>query len=236
VRTVTVGVAAAVAWSAPALAPVVPVVCRALGVPRMLPEADRGVALTFDDGPHPECTPALLDLLGEAGARATFFLVGEQVERQPELAARVAREGHAIALHGHRHRNLLRISPRTLAQDLARGAHVIEAASGKKPLLYRPPYGIFSPAGLALARRRALRPLLWSRWGHDWRASNTPQAIASELTGALRDGDVLLLHDADHYSDRGCWRNTLAAMPAVLRALEHRGLAAVTPAQPAGSP
>lgn len=234
-RTVTVGVAAAAAWSAPALAPVVPVVCRALGVPRMLPEAVRGVALTFDDGPHRECTPALLDLLGEAGARATFFLVGEQVERRPELAARIAREGHAIALHGHRHRNLLRISPRALAQDLARGARVIEAASGKKPLLYRPPYGIFSPAGLALARRRGLRPLLWSRWGHDWRASNTPQAIAGELTHELRDGDVLLLHDADHYSDPGCWRNTLAAMPAVLRALEHRGLAAVTPAQPAGS-
>jgi peptidoglycan-N-acetylglucosamine deacetylase len=235
VRTVTVGVAAAAAWSAPALAPVVPAVCHTLGVSRTLPEGAGGVALTFDDGPHPEATPALLDLLGEAGALATFFVVGEQVERRPELAARIAREGHAIALHGHRHRNLLRISPRALARDLARGARVIEDASGRKPLLYRPPYGIFSPAGLALARRRGLRPLLWSRWAHDWRGSNTPRAIAAELTGGLRDGDVLLLHDADHYSDPGCWRNTLAAMPAVLRALEQRGLDAVTPAQPAAS-
>ncbi|HET8673384.1 MAG TPA: polysaccharide deacetylase family protein [Thermoleophilaceae bacterium] len=235
-RTVTLGVAAAAAWSAPALAPVVPAVCRALGVPRTLPYDARGVALTFDDGPHPEGTPALLDLLGEAGVRATFFLVGEQVERLPEVAARIAREGHAIALHGHRHRNLLRIPPRALARDLAHGARVIEDATGHAPRLYRPPYGIFSPAGLALARRRGLWPLLWSRWGHDWRGSRAPEAIARELTREVRDGDVLLLHDADHYSDRGCWRNTLAAMPAVLRALEHRGLAAVTPAQPAASP
>ncbi len=235
-RTVTVGVAAAAAWSAPALAPVAPAACRAFGIPRTLPDGSRGAALTFDDGPHSEGTPALLDLLGEAGARATFFLVGEQVERLPELAARIAREGHAIALHGHRHRNLLRVPPRALARDLARGARVIEEASGRRPLLYRPPYGIFSPAGLALARRRGLRPLLWSRWGHDWRGSRPPHAIASELTAELRDGDVLLLHDADHYSDRGCWRNTLAAMPAVLRALEQRGLTAVTPAQPAASP
>jgi len=72
VRTVTVGVAAAAAWSAPALAPLVPAVSRALGVPRTLPAGARGVALTFDDGPHPDGTPALLDLLGEAGASATF--------------------------------------------------------------------------------------------------------------------------------------------------------------------
>jgi len=224
VRTVTVGVAAAAAWSAPALAPVVPVVCRALRVPRTLPEGAGGVALTFDDGPHPEGTPALLDLLGEAGAPATFFVVGEQVERRPELAARIAREGHAIALHGHRHRNLLRVSPRALARDLARGARVIEDASGRKPLLYRPPYGIFSPPGLALARRRGLRPLLWSRWGHDWRGSNTPRGIATELTGGLRAGDVLLLHDADHYSDPGCWRATAAALPAILAGIGEAGL------------
>ena len=82
-----------------------PAVSDALGVARRLPSGTRGVALTFDDGPHAEGTPALLDLLGESGTRATFFLIGEQVERLPRVAERIAREGHTVALHGYRHRN-----------------------------------------------------------------------------------------------------------------------------------
>jgi peptidoglycan-N-acetylglucosamine deacetylase len=227
--------AAAAAWSAPALAPVVPQVSDAIGVPRRLPPGTEGVALTFDDGPHPEGTPALLDLLGEAGARATFFLIGEQVERWPEVAARIAREGHLVALHGYRHRTLLRVPPRALDRDLELGARVIEDATGVAPALYRPPYGIFSPAGLALARRRGYATLLWSRWGHDWRRFITPERIAGEVTRDLSHGDVLLLHDADHYNARDSWRNTLAAMPRILEELARRELKAVT-AQDAASP
>jgi peptidoglycan-N-acetylglucosamine deacetylase len=231
---VRLGLAAAAAWSAPALAPIFPPVCHAIGVARRLPPGTRGVALTFDDGPHPEGTPALLDLLGEAGVHATFFVIGEQVERWPGIAERIAREGHLVALHGYRHRNLLRIPPAALARDLGLGARVVREATGIEPALYRPPYGIFSPAGLAIARRRGWETLLWSRWGHDWRASRTPERIAAEATRDLGHGDVVLLHDADHYSASGSWRNTLAAMPGILGALERSGLPAVMP-QPAGS-
>jgi peptidoglycan/xylan/chitin deacetylase (PgdA/CDA1 family) len=231
--------AGAAAWSAPALAPVVPPLCRALGIPRTLPPASRGVALTFDDGPHPDGTPAVLDLLGEANAPATFFLVGEQVERWPGIAERIALEGHVVALHGYRHRNMLRLPPSAVERDLDRGAEVIEGATGVRPALYRPPYGIFSPAGLAIARRRGFELLLWSRWGHDWRGSIAPERIAAESTRELGHGDVLLLHDADHYNAAGSWRNTLAAMPLVLDELALLGLPAVAPApamaQPAGS-
>jgi peptidoglycan/xylan/chitin deacetylase (PgdA/CDA1 family) len=233
---VRLALAVGAAWSAPALAPVVPAVADVLGVPRQLPPGSKGVALTFDDGPHPDGTPALLDLLGEGDLRATFFLIGEQVERWPRIAERIAREGHTVALHGYRHRNLLRIPPRALARDLERGAITIEHATGINPTLYRPPYGIFSPAGLAIAKRRGYTNLLWSRWGHDWRPFTTPERIADEVTEDLHDGDVLLLHDADHYSAPGSWRNTLAAMPRILVALERRGLKAVTPPQPAASP
>src|SRR5436309_5070171 len=170
--------AAAAAWSAPALAPVMPPVADALNVSRRLPPGTRGVALTFDDGPHPEGTPALLDLLRDAQAQVTFFLIGEQVERWPEIAERIAREGHAIALHGYGHRNLLRVPPQALARDLDRGARAIEEATGAAPALYRPPYGIFSPAGMATAKRRGYENLLWSRWGHDWRRFTTPDRIA----------------------------------------------------------
>jgi peptidoglycan-N-acetylglucosamine deacetylase len=211
-------------WSLPALAPLMPSLCRALRVERRLDPADGSVALTFDDGPHPEGTPAVLEELDRRGARATFFLVGEQVERRPALAAEIAAAGHGIALHGHLHRNLLRVAPRALASDLKRASTVIAEATGAVPELYRPPYGIFSPAALVLARRRGLRPLLWSRWGRDWRARATPASIAADVTRGLEAGDVLLLHDADFYSAEGSWRRTVAALPPVLDEIERLGL------------
>jgi len=153
------------------------------------------------------------------------------------VAERIAREGHTVALHGYRHRNLLRVPPRALARTLERGAGAIENTTGVAPALYRPPYGIFSPAGLAIARRRGYETLLWSRWGHDWRRFTTPDRIADEVTRDLTDGDVLLLHDADHYSANGSWRNTLGAMPSILETLARLHLPAVMPAtaQPAAS-
>jgi peptidoglycan/xylan/chitin deacetylase (PgdA/CDA1 family) len=201
----------------------VPRVAELLGLPRRIDRPD-AVALTFDDGPHPEGTPAVLEALQEGNATATFFLCGEQVVRYPELAAEIAAAGHTVALHGHRHRNMLRLAPRTFVDDLERGIAAIEDAIGIRPDLYRPPYGIFSLPGIAEVSARGLEPLLWSRWGHDWRASRPSEAIASEVAGDLSGGDVLLLHDADHYSEPGCWRGTAAALPAILERIEAAGL------------
>ncbi len=196
-----------------------------LGLPRRL--SDPGsVAVTFDDGPHPEGTPAALEKLREAGASATFFLVGEQVERNPALAAEIASAGHTLAVHGYRHRNMLRLTPAQFAADLERATAVIAEAGGAVPTVYRPPYGIFSPAGLRIVARSGLRPLLWSHWGHDWRGRAAPATIAEEVTRDLRGGDVLLLHDADHYSASGSWRATVGALPFVLAAGERAGLRA----------
>jgi len=222
-------VAAGAAWTAPALAAVAAPACEALRIQRRLDAtaAPRGVALTFDDGPHPQGTPAVLEILASRGARATFFLVGEQVERDPGLAREIAAAGHAVALHGHRHRNLLRVAPRALAGDLDRGVAVIERATGAHVTRYRPPYGVFSAAGLVLARRRGWQPTLWSRWGRDWRRRTTPARIAATAVTGLVAGDVLLLHDADHYSAPGSWRRTVAALPMILDAIADRGLYAV---------
>jgi peptidoglycan/xylan/chitin deacetylase (PgdA/CDA1 family) len=207
------GAAAAAAWSLPALAPIVPPVARALGVPRTLGGA--AATLTFDDGPHPEGTPAVLEALGDV--KAIFFLVGEQVELNPSLAAEVAAAGHTIASHGHRHINQLR--RRDVRDDLRRSHDAIAAATGREPSLYRPPYGIFSWPGLRAARER-YDLLLWSRWGHDWRARATPDSIAAEVTEDASAGDVLLLHDADTYSAPGSHRRTAAALPRILEALQ----------------
>ncbi len=215
--------AAAAAWSAPAAAPHAPALAGALGIERRAPEL-AGVALTFDDGPHPQGTPAVLDELARAGATATFFVVGEQVRRDPGLAREIVAAGHALALHGERHRCQLLLTPRAMADDLARVEACVAEATGLMPTLYRPPFGVFSAAGLALVRRRGWRALLWSRWGRDWAARTTPAAIAARATRDLRAGEVVLLHDADTYSAPGSWRRTAAALPAVLEAVGAAGL------------
>ena len=204
-----------------------PGVAGVLGLPRRIDDPE-GVALTFDDGPHPEGTPAVLEALDTADATATFFLCGEQVERDPALAREIAAAGHTIALHGHRHRNILRLAPRTFVGDLERGIAVLEDAVGLRPDLYRPPYGIFSYPGMVEVSARGLRSLLWSRWGHDWRASWPPERIAAEVTTELDSGDVLLLHDADHYSEPGCWRGTVEALPWILERVRSAGLRPVS--------
>lgn len=214
-----------------ALAPVLPSAAHALGLPRTFPGSD-GVSLTFDDGPHPEGTPAVLSVLARAGARGTFFLVGEQVERRPALAAEIAAAGHAVALHGYRHRLQLRMSTAQVRDDISRGAAAIESAIGRPPVWHRPPYGIYSPAGLSAAREAGLRPLLWSRWGKDWRKFTTARRIAARaLVGAL-PGDVILLHDADFYSARNSHRRTAEALSLIVRELDRRGLGTALPGSP----
>jgi peptidoglycan/xylan/chitin deacetylase (PgdA/CDA1 family) len=214
------------------LAPVLASAARAVGLPRTL--AGRGgerpgVALTFDDGPHPEGTPAMLEILAAAGARAAFFLVGEQVERRPELAARIAAAGHLVALHGYRHRLQLRLGASEVAEDLVRGRAAVEDAAGVAVRWHRPPYGIYSPRGLEAAREGRLDPLLWSRWGKDWRKFTTPGRIAARATRQISAGDVILLHDADFYSARNSHAHTAAALPAIISELKRLGLDTVLP-------
>ena len=145
----------------------------------------------------------------------------------------VGRGGHAVAVHGHRHRTLLRLTPAAIARDLDEAYDAIAAHTGASPVLHRPPYGIYSWPGLAEVRRRGWAPTLWSRWGHDWRGRTTPARIAAEVTRDLRPGDVLLLHDGDDYSAPGCWRNTVAALPEILTACDR---AARTSGAPQPSP
>src|SRR5262249_55283671 len=134
--------AVAIPHAGPALAPIVPAVGRRLPVV-LRDEGNPGVALTFDDGPHPQGTPAVLEILREADQRATFFLAGEQVERRPALAAEIVAAGHRVELHCHRHRNQLRLTPRALLDDAERARAAIEEASGPASADYRPPYGSF---------------------------------------------------------------------------------------------
>jgi peptidoglycan/xylan/chitin deacetylase (PgdA/CDA1 family) len=210
------------------LAPIVPSAAGRLGLARTLPTAD-GVAITFDDGPHPEGTPAVLDVLDRAGARATFFVIGEQVERRPRLVAEILERGHAVALHGYRHRLQSRMSVRAVQDDVRRGQAAIVAATGRRAAYHRPPYGIYSASGLAAVRAEGLKPLLWSAWGKDWRKFTTPARIAARATARVKPGGVILLHDADFYSSDHSHQRTVRALGPILAELERRELATVLP-------
>jgi peptidoglycan/xylan/chitin deacetylase (PgdA/CDA1 family) len=213
-----------VTWFTPALAAHLPRLAERLSLERRV---DRPVvALTFDDGPHAHGTPAVLEVLAREQASATFFLVGEQVERRPALAREIVAAGHEVAVHGYRHTLLLRRSAAAVADDLDRAVDAIGEATGIRPALYRPPYGVLSSGALRVVRARGWRPMLWSTWGRDWERRATPSSIARRATRGLAAGDVVLLHDSDAYSSADSWRRTAAALPSVLAAVAALGIPA----------
>ena len=218
------------AWAAPwasALEPVRPALfprLAGLGAPG-------GVALTFDDGPDPRGTPAVLEHLDRLGWRATFFLLGSMARRNPGLAAEVAAAGHEVAVHGFAHRTHLLRHPGRLVDDVRRGRDAGAEATGRAPAMFRPPYGTVSAGTLVAARAAGLRLVLWSSWGRDWRAGITPDDVAADLRRGLRPGATILLHDSDCTSAPGSWRTTAAALPRLADDLAARGLAVRTLAE-----
>ena len=191
-----------------------------------LERLENGVALTFDDGPDPDATTAVLEALRTAEARAVFFLVGEQVEAHPELARQVADDGHVVALHGFRHVEHDELGDAARA-DLERSAAAVAAATGVDPRLYRPPYGRFSEQSYAAARELGLTPVYWSAWGSDWEPI-PPERIAETAIRDLAPGAILLLHDSARYATRPSAKPTAEALPAILAAMQERGLEPLT--------
>jgi peptidoglycan/xylan/chitin deacetylase (PgdA/CDA1 family) len=182
------------------------------------------VALTFDDGPHPDATPALLDLLDRAGVRATFFLLGHAVDAEPAIARDIADAGHEIGVHGYHHRLLTGRGPTATREDLDRGTATITAVTGVHPRWWRPPYGVANTAALLEARRLGLQPVLWSTWGRDWTAGCTPDSVYRSVLRKLDRGGTILLHDSDSHAAPKCWLAMLGALPAILTTCRARGL------------
>ncbi|MBO0693267.1 MAG: polysaccharide deacetylase family protein [Acidimicrobiaceae bacterium] len=182
------------------------------------------VALTFDDGPDPASTPAFLDALDALGWRATFFLLGEQVRRHPELAAEVAGRGHEVGAHGHRHSNHLLRSARWTRSDLQRAVDAVGDATGRAPSWFRPPYGALAASSLVAARDQQLPIVLWTSWGRDWRSAATPQSVVADIAGSWRVGATVLLHDSDITSAPRSWRAALDALPILAERWASQGL------------
>lgn len=221
----TLGVVAV--HATPALGGVSPIGVRL--TPKLVGIGRRGhVALTFDDGPDPASTPAILGVLDELGWSATFFMLGEMVRRAPGLARDVADAGHEIAVHGDVHGNMLRRTPRTTDTDIARAVDSITEATGVTPAWFRPPFGIQSYASLHSARARGMRTVLWTTWGRDWRKEATPDTVTADVLRRYVDGGTVLLHDSDCTSYPESWRSTLGALPKLADAFASRGLAVGT--------
>lgn len=155
----------------------------------------RRIALTFDDGPDPARTPALLDVLRELQVPATFFLLGSRVEQNPALARRIMLEGHELGNHTFHHPYLPLRRSRTVKGELAATDAAIERATGIVPALARPPYGGRSPANVRAFERLGKRVVLWDVNSFDWKGAPAPD-IASRVLARVRPGSIVLMHDA----------------------------------------
>ncbi|HEX4722694.1 MAG TPA: polysaccharide deacetylase family protein [Pseudonocardiaceae bacterium] len=181
------------------------------------------VALTFDDGPHPRSTPFFLRELDRRDVRATFFLLGSELARTPQLGRELAAAGHEVAVHGWYHRRLVWYGPRRTYDELARARDLVAAATGTQPRWFRPAYGVLTTSALVAARRLELRPVLWTCWGWDWSSRSTPDSVFDTVTKSLHGGGTILLHDSDVAASVGAWKSTLGALPRLLDECAERG-------------
>jgi peptidoglycan/xylan/chitin deacetylase (PgdA/CDA1 family) len=177
----------------------------------------RRIALTFDDGPDPLRTPALLDALAELGAPATFFVLGQHVDAHPELARRIAREGHEVGNHTYTHPYLPLWRSRDVACELVAADAAIERATGTVPTIARPPYGGRSPRNVRVFDRHAKRVVLWDVNSFDWKGM-TAEAITQRVLARVRPGSIILLHEA-----RTGGEVTVEAVRMLVPALRARG-------------
>jgi peptidoglycan/xylan/chitin deacetylase (PgdA/CDA1 family) len=186
---------------------------------RLPREAGKAVALTFDDGPHPDTTPRLLDRLAEGGATATFFVVGERASAYPRLVRRIVEEGHALGVHGLRHRTMVLQSAREIERDLTEARRRIEDAAGA-PLtarLLRPPYGFKTWALARTADHLGWSLVGWSLDPRDYDPASAEE-LAARTASCLVPGAIVLLHERPD-SD-----TTPGALPGILQACRERGL------------
>ncbi|GAA5081510.1 polysaccharide deacetylase family protein [Roseibacterium beibuensis] len=186
------------------------------------------VALTFDDGPHPRLTPQLLDILRAANVRATFYMIGRNVARYPQLVARVAAEGHEIGNHTWSHPSLYGRSDAGVLNEIDRTSLAIQDAVGRPPVTMRPPYGNFyDRQRLMLYAERNMPTVLWSVDPQDWRRPGS-SVVRQRIVGSAHPGAVVLAHDIHG--------PTVRAMPSTIDGLSARGFRFLTVSELIGWP
>ncbi len=154
------------------------------------------VYLTFDDGPDPECTPLLLKLLNDYGAKATFFVTGEKAAANPEIMKTIHESGHAIHLHSWNHHRLRILALSFFKKDIRKCSELIDSK------IYRPPYGRIPLPHLIWLKSKGFNIILWNVNGKDYRSKPVSEKKAEKTIKAIRPGDIILLHDRNEFSHR----------------------------------
>lgn len=184
---------------------------------RLRPNAGNTILLTFDDGPHPEATPAVLDRLREHEARAIFFVVGNRIDRAPKMLSRILDEGHWLGNHTYSHPNDRPMPYRQYLNDLLKCQEAIFDLTGTRPRLHRPPAGQLPMASLFAPKKCGLVTMNWSRSAEDWlfRSDTAAVSRADEMMDEVDARDILLFHDERLH--------TVVALDRLLPALRSRG-------------
>jgi len=194
-------------------------------------KANRQVAFTFDDGPNPTYTPKLLDMLQEHGVKATFFVLGSQAEKYPEVIQRMHQEGHQIGIHNYTHTSNWVMTPgEVLREQIDISADIIERITGERPTFYRPPWGILNLGDLFNFRlRNTYRIVLWSVIVGDWKRSTTAERLRSKLMRRITPGAIVVLHDSGDTlgADTDAPQQMIAGLNAVLKEVQEQGYTCV---------
>jgi peptidoglycan/xylan/chitin deacetylase (PgdA/CDA1 family) len=191
--------------------------------------ARRGeVALTVDDGPDPEVTPRVLDLLDQAGAKATFFCIADRVAAHPALAREIVARGHEVQNHTASHRHSFSfLGPRAYAAELGRAQAIVESVVGRRPRFFRAPAGFRNPFLGPVLPRLGLTLVSWTRRGFDT-ARRDSAGVLQRLTRNLAAGDILLLHDRGSATAASGQPVVLEVLPALLKRFDELSLKCVT--------
>jgi peptidoglycan-N-acetylglucosamine deacetylase len=181
------------------------------------------IAMTFDDGPSPETTPRLLDILKQRNIKATFFMIGQNAERNPAIVKRILAEGHEIGNHSWTHPQLSKLSDDRVTEEINKTQNAIKDASGYTPVLMRPPYGAITARQKDwIEKQFGLSVIIWSVDPFDWKRPGS-SVIEQRILAGARPGAIVLSHDIH--------KQTVDAMPATLDALAAKGFKFVTVSQ-----
>jgi peptidoglycan/xylan/chitin deacetylase (PgdA/CDA1 family) len=188
-----------------------------------VPVSGNYIAITFDDGPHPQNTPRLLDILAARNVKATFYVIGRSVDLHPGILRRTVAEGHEIGNHSHTHRLLSKLGESELRQEMQRCQDAVGRAAGVRMRTMRPPYGGLLQSQRELVHREFGYPtILWSVDPLDWKRPG-PSVVTSRILSGTTAGGIVLAHDLHS--------QTVDAMPATLDGLLRRGFKFVTVSQ-----
>lgn len=176
------------------------------------------IALTFDDGPSRENTPRVLKVLRRADAHATFFVLGDRAERMPDVLAAVHEDGHEIGNHGFSHTSMRSLWKSQIREEVCRTHRAVEAATGQRPTLLRPPFGRYAPSAVPLAGGLGYDLVLWTVDAADWKTRDAT-AMAQSVVRSARPGAIILMHDREARS--------VEALPMILAGLKRRGFEVV---------